>query len=68
MEMFLFHYDLNKLLLKILKYHWIINAELIFFGKLGFIFIFSYIYRKLFRDKLAQFMDKIVYLLKKIFI
>jgi peptidoglycan/LPS O-acetylase OafA/YrhL len=68
MEMYLTHFELNKILSKIMKYHWIKNAELIFFEKLGFIFIISYIYRKLFRDKLAKFMDKIVDVLKKIFI
>lgn len=68
MEMFLIHIQLNKIFSKVFKFHWIKNAELIFLEKLGFIFIISYIYRKLFRDKLAKLMDKIVDLLKKIFI
>jgi peptidoglycan/LPS O-acetylase OafA/YrhL len=68
MEMYLIHLQLNDIFSKILKYLWIKNAEIIFLVKLGFIFIIAYIYRKLFRDKLTKFMDKIVDLLKKIFI
>ena len=39
MEMYLYQFELNDILSKIMKYHWIKNDELIFFGKLGFIFI-----------------------------
>ena len=68
MEMYLIHIQLNKLLSKIFNFHWIKNAELIFLERLGIIFIISYIYRKIFRDKLAKLMDKIFDLLKKLFI
>ena len=68
MEMYLTHFELNRILYKKLKLHWIKNTELIFYVTLYFIFIIAYIYRKLFRDKLAILMDKIVDLLKKIFI
>ena len=68
MEMYLIHKELNKILSKIIKYFWIKNTELIFLEKFGCIFIIAYIYRKLFRDELSILMDKIVDLLKKIFI
>ena len=68
MEMYLIHKELNNILSKIIKRFWIKNTELIFLEKLGCIFIIAYIYRKLFRDKISILMDKIVDLLKKIFI
>ena len=66
MEMYLLHDILNIILKKILNNHWPKNAELKFLIKIVFIFVVSYIYRKLFKEKLALFMDKIVDLFKKI--
>ena len=68
MEMYLLQNTLNSILINILNNHWTQNAEFNFLIKIVFIFIISYIYRKLFREKLAIFMDKIVALFKKIFI
>jgi peptidoglycan/LPS O-acetylase OafA/YrhL len=63
-EMYLLHISLNKLLIKILKSHFPQNVELKFLINIEFIFIISYIYKKIFREKLAIFMDKIVDLFK----
>ena len=68
MEMYLLHISLNQILIEILKNHFPKNEELKFLLKICFIFIISYIYKKLFKTKLSIFMDKIVDLLKKIFI
>jgi peptidoglycan/LPS O-acetylase OafA/YrhL len=64
MEMYLLHISLNKILIKILKSHFPKNEELKFLINIEFIFIISYIYKKIFREKLAMSMDKIVYLFK----
>ena len=71
MEMYLLHISLNNILIKILKSHFPKNAEIKFLINIEFIFIISYIYKKIFREKLAIFMDIIVdlfkaYLFKKI--
>jgi len=68
MEMYLLQSQLNNTLRILFKNHWPNNAELTFSIKVGFIFVISYIYKKLFKDKLAVFMDKIIDLLKIIFI
>ena len=68
MEMYLFQSQLNNTLSIILKNNLPKNSELTFSIKVGFIFFISFIYRKLFRDKLAIFMDKIIDMLKAIFI
>ena len=68
MEMYLLQSQLNNTLRLILKNHWPNNRELTFSIKVGFIFLISYIYKKLFRDKFAIFMDKIIDILQKIFI
>lgn len=68
MEMYLMHISLNHILIKILKNHFPKNVELKFLLKIDFIFVISYIYKKLFKTKLSIFMDNIVDLLKKIFI
>lgn len=64
MEMYLLHISLNKILIKILKNHFQKKAVLKFLINIEFIFIISYIYKKIFREKLAIFMDKIVDLFK----
>ena len=40
-----------------------ISGEVIFFVKLSIIFVVSYIYRIIYRDKLAKLMDKFIYLI-----
>ena len=60
MEMYLLHISLNKILIKTLKSHFPKNEELKFLINIEFIFIISYIYKKLFREKLALSMDTIV--------
>ena len=67
MEMYLSHINLNKILVKIMKNNWPKNNELAFFINCIFIFINAYAYKKLLKDKLAIFMDKIVEHFKKIF-
>ena len=64
MEMYLLHISLNNILIKILKNHFPKNVELKFLINVVFIFIISYIYKKIFREKFAKFMDKIVGLFK----
>lgn len=67
MEMYLLQSHLNNTLKILFKNHWPNNAELTFSIKVGFIFVISYIYKKLLKDKLAIFMDKIIDLLHIIF-
>lgn len=66
LEMYLLQLNLNKILVKILKNYLSKNTELKFLIKIEFIFIISYIYRKLFREELAIIMDKIVDLFQKL--
>ena len=67
LEMYLLHNSLNNILIKILNNHSQQYAELMFLITIIFIFIISYIYKKIFREKLAMFLDKIIDLFKKIF-
>lgn len=68
MEMYLLQSHLNNTLKIIFKNHWPKNAELTFSIKVEFIFVISYIYKILLKEKLAKFMDKIIDLLKIVFI
>ena len=64
MEMYLLHLSINRAIIKILNNYLKKNVELKFLISIEFIFIISYFYKKIFRGKLAIFMDKIINFLK----
>jgi hypothetical protein len=68
LEMYLLHNTIQSILFLRLNNHLPKNAELKFLIIIEFIFIISYIYKKIFREKFALFMDKIIDFFKKIFI
>ena len=68
MEMYLLHLNLNSILMKILISHWPQNSEFKFLMQIIFIFIISYIYKKIFKERLANLLDKIINIFFTIFI
>ena len=70
MEMYMLQISVPNIMLKIMrrkKWKYPPNLEIIFLIKLLVIFIISFIYKSLLKDRLANIMDKIVDFIFKLF-
>ena len=69
MEMYLSQYTINNIFYNIIKrkkFESIFNKEIQFLIKLFIIFICGYLYKILIKEKFSQFLDKLLFLFKKI--